>query len=521
MDDFDKVLAYPADPVPRPDGVPPLATTSVRAAASEFAAKVMSDADALAYQRAALARPPELQAPAAAGAVVFVPEAAPWPGECTNAKYVEILRAPTTLAYELLETPGGGCNVKIHYSLDAAALEQVGRCVKLERAPHIQPERLPVAIDFGPDAESNRLRMQVRVDMDLLAKMRETGAFPYLPSSVFEPVEVVETVIDVDIDPLVQVKFDFDESEDAPSLKISIDEAAEALYKNLGWYSESDYKSMTAVNSLDYADEVQTAPYTDATPMGSPPDTDRDRYERAQAMRENKASSTISKHLKKKMVEKEEELNAATKIQAIQRGKADRKRVEAKKIEKEETKAAVKIQSIRRGQVSRRPKQEIDDEQRATVGFRGLQALSDSKQREGEASTEQQLASTEDFTVVQTVQQVRRVKLPVKHKGKLVMREFVVVDHHHIHHHHHFHHDSQAQNDHKEQMRALEYKAQASVDPPPPTSLPVGQGGPTPPPPKEKFGAGKGPGPRPLKGAPNPKMKKGAPKGKVLPPIAR
>jgi len=285
----------------------------------------------------------------------------------------------------------------------------------------------------------------------------------------------------------------------------------------LGWYSESDYKSLTAVNSLDYADEVQTAPYTDATPMGSPPDTDRayeERYERAQAMRENKASSTISKHLKKRQ---------ADEVQ----------KEEAKKLEEQETAAALRIQSVRRGQVSRRDATESvpekneaeietgkadEDEQKATVGFRGLQALSDSKQREGEASTEQQQASTEDFTVVQTVQQVRRVKLPVKHKGKLIMREFVVVDHHHIHHHHHFHHDSQAPTEHKEQMRALEQKAQASVDPPPPTSLPLGQG-PSPPPPQEKFNSVKGAA-RPMKGAPNPKTKKAGPKGK-LPPIAR
>merc|ERR1719473_1306248 len=318
------------------------------------------------------------------------------------------------------------------------------------------------------------------------------------------------------------------------------DTDGEALYKNLGWYSESDYKSMTAVNSLDYADEVQTAPYTDATPMGSPPDTDRDRYAVAQAMRENKASATIAKHLKKHTDDRHDKEMAeqAIKIQAVQRGKQDRKlvqqKMEAKKEHEEQEHAATKIQALRRGQVGRRgvdsgrgDNANEEEEQKASVGFRGLQALSESKQREGEPSTEQQ-ASTEDFTVVQTVQQVRRVKLPVKHKGKLVMREFVVVDHHHIHHHHHFHHDAQAQQDHKEQMRSLEYKAQASVDPPPPTSLPVGQGG-KPQPPKEAYSSVKGApkGGNALKGPPNAKPKKGGhnplpkkAKPGVLPPIA-
>merc|ERR550514_1969339 len=477
MDDFDKVLADPADPVPRPDGVPPLATDAARLAASEFAAQVMSDADALAFQRSVLARPPDGQA-APAEAVIFVPERAPWPGECTNSKYVEILRAPTTLVYELRGSPdAGGVDVKMQCSVDPVALEQVRRCVKLERSPHVAADRLPVAIDLNPDLDSNKLRMQVRVDMDILNSMRETGAFPHLPSSVFEPVAVVETVIDVDVDPLVEVKFDFEQGMESPVLKIAIDNDAEALYKNLGWYSESSELH----TSREYADEVLTAPYTNPTPAGSPPVTDRrweDRYERAQEMRENKASSTISKQLKKKKQHEKELEEKAIKIQAVQRGKKDRKLVDQK------------MQAKKELEEERRPMNSVPaddaDEQKArmgaSVGFRGLQELSDSKQRE--VSTDQQEAPAEDFTVVQTVQQVRRVKLPVKHKGKLVMREFVVVDHHHIHHHHHFHHDAQAQQDHKEQMRSLEYKARASVDPPaPPTSLPVGQG-PNPPPPK-------------------------------------
>merc|ERR550514_2673711 len=85
-----------------------------------------------------------------------------------------------------------------------------------------------------------------------------------------------------------------------------------------------------------------------------------------------------------------------------------------------------------------------------------------------------------DVVVMRTVQQVRKVKLPVRTKNRTVLKEFVVIDHHHIHHHHHFHHyEKSTKND----KNAIEDKAVSQIEggPPHPAGLHPDEQMPSPP----------------------------------------
>jgi len=218
---------------------------------------------------------------------------------------------------------------------------------------------------------------------------------------------------------------------------------------------------------------------------------------RGEVKRKDKAASIITQNLRKNMEKKLEDKAKAKKnrkalrIQGAWKQAMARRRVQmqreahekkelAERLREREDAAATRIQALRRGKRDRERVDRIrDSQQRAKekksslAGIRGVQELR--KQSVSESVVEEEKKpEDENFVVVQTVQQVRRVKLPVRQKNKIVMKEFVVIDHHHIHHHHHFHRGERGRP--SPDFRPLELKAQSEAGPMPPSSLPPGVG---------------------------------------------
>jgi len=477
-------------------------------------------------------------------AVTYIPAREPWPGPCTDPNYVELLRSPTLLTYELFPTAENDSRVgvRIKYELDSLVLSQVERLIAFDQQPRVTPH-LPVGIQLG-EGSGGGVRMQVSVDLDLLESMRVQGTRAYIPSSVFTPVD--ESDLIVSDEPVIDVNFDLDDM-GVPIVDISVVAAAISPTppssratpdpsKNVVAVAEGEAGSpppskewqdrmRNAQKEVDAAERqrqieqlelerklekearLQDVRQANATLLKMQTQDEEARMKKIRAeaeargeiKRQDAAARVITANLRRNMEQRmtdkqrTKKHKQATKIQAVWRRKQATRRVEmerekqkAKAIEERirgrEDLAATRIQSLRRGQRDRARVDRIkESQQRAAehkAGLRGIQELR--KQSAGEEKTavaveeEKKPGEDENFTVVQTVQQVRRVKLPVRQKNKVVMKEFVVIDHHHIHHHHHFHRGDRGRP--AQDFRPLELKAQSESGPMPPSSLPPGVG---------------------------------------------
>lgn len=482
-------------------------------------------------------------------AVTYIPAREPWPGPCTDPNYVELLRSPTLLTYELFPTAENDSRVgvRIKYELDSLVLSQVERLIAFDQQPRVTPH-LPVGIQLG-EGSGGGVRMQVSVDLDLLESMRVQGTRAYIPSSVFTPVD--ESDIIVSDEPVIDVNFDVDDM-GVPIVDISVVAAAVSPTppsslsatpdpsKNVVAVAGGDpvspppskewqdrmrnaQKEVDAVErqrqieqlelerKLEKEARLQEVRKANAHIMKMQAQDEEARMQKIRAeaeargeiKRQDHACRVITANLRRNMEQriaerhKQQKHKKATKIQAAWRRKQATRRVEmerekqkAKEIEERirarEDIAATRIQSLRRGQRDRARVDRIkESQQRAAehkAGLRGIQELrkqsspAESADEKAVAVVEEEKKPGEDenFTVVQTVQQVRRVKLPVRQKNKVVMKEFVVIDHHHIHHHHHFHRGERGRP--AQDFRPLELKAQSESGPMPPSSLPPGVG---------------------------------------------
>jgi len=106
----------------------------------------------------------------------------------------------------------------------------------------------------------------------------------------------------------------------------------------------------------------------------------RDRAARKRAEEVKREQAEEQARLAEEEQQRMQEEMQAVKIQAVARGKRDRKAAQDKRqvvLDEQEASAATKIQAIRRGQMDRRGMRQPEPE--LAVGFRGLQTLSQSQ----------------------------------------------------------------------------------------------------------------------------------------------